>query len=269
MSIFNSLDSRAWIRERLKTFPQGGRGQLTAIARHLKVHNAWLSAILCGDRHFTPEQALELARFFGLPPLESKYLLLLINYERSTTIPLREHYKSELEQLKKNSLKISQRFPTERKLSEQEKSVFYSSWLFSAAHLFASTKKKGVSGTDLSRKFHIPLDRALQILAFLASHGFCEEIDGFFHHRPQSTFVEKGSPHLIRHHINCRMRAIQKSEALAENELMFSSLISLSKQDFQTIRERLAAMIGEVSQTVKKSPAEEVALLSLDFFYIE
>jgi uncharacterized protein (TIGR02147 family) len=269
MSVFSHLDSNKFLKERLKTFPQNGRGQLTAIAKKLKIHNAWLSAILSGERHFTQEQAFLLSQFLGLSTLETKYYLLLINFERASTPDLRAYYNKELEALRADSLQLAKRVREMRALTEEERSIFYSSWLYSAAHLYSTTKKNGITLNDLCERFKVSKANAAKVLSFLTETGFCEEKNGYYHHRPQSTFVEKGSPHLVRHHLNCRMKAMQKAESLAEEELMFSSQLSLARKDFKLFREKLAVLISDLAKAVKDSPAEDVALFNLDFFWVD
>ncbi|MNT19470.1 hypothetical protein D3C72_1547300 [compost metagenome] len=84
----------------------------------------------------------------------------------------------------------------------------------------------------------------------------------------QSTHLEKGSPFLIKHHGNWRVEAIQKSEVLTDEEMMFTANVSLNKEDFLKIRETLVKTIQDVLKTVKDSPAEDVANLNIDLFWM-
>jgi len=51
--------------------------------------------------------------------------------------------------------------------------------------------------------------------------------------------------------------------------MMFTSPVSLSREDFVKIRESLAGLLKSISQTVKDSPEEDIACLNIDFFWIE
>jgi hypothetical protein len=106
-------------------------------------------------------------------------------------------------------------------------------------------------------------------LRFLISAGICEERMGRYLMGVQSTFVENGSPFLLKHHSNWRIKALQKSEAISDTEMMYTGQFSLSKKDFNRIRERLAELLKEINKTVKESKAEEIASLNLDWFWIE
>ena len=84
----------------------------------------------------------------------------------------------------------------------------------------------------------------------------------------QSTHVERGSPHLLKHHSNWRIKAIQASEKLSAQELMYSGQVSLSEKDFVILRTEMTKFIETFLKTVHESPAEEIACLNLDWFWI-
>lgn len=65
------------------------------------------------------------------------------------------------------------------------------------------------------------------------------------------------------------MKAISRGEELSESELMFTGPVSLSKKDFEILREETIAFIKSFLDRVHASPAEEIACLNLDFFWIK
>ena len=95
------------------------------------------------------------------------------------------------------------------------------------------------------------------------------EKNGTFSSGPVATHLEKKSPHLIKHHTNWRLKAIQYAEQLSDQELMYSANISVSRKDFEIIREEFMAMIQKFVNIVKDSPAEDIAQFNLDFFWIK
>jgi len=71
---------------------------------------------------------------------------------------------------------------------------------------------------------------------------------------------------VVKHHANWRFRAIQKMDQREDSEMFFSSPMSISKSDFQRIREVFAKSIQAALEICKASPAEEVVCLNIDFF---
>ncbi len=95
------------------------------------------------------------------------------------------------------------------------------------------------------------------------------EANGVFSSGPVATHLEKKSPLLVKHHTNWRLKAIQYAEQLSDQELMYSANISVSRKDFERIREELMTTIQKFIGIVKDSPAEDIAQFNLDFFWIK
>jgi hypothetical protein len=51
--------------------------------------------------------------------------------------------------------------------------------------------------------------------------------------------------------------------------MMYTGQVSLSKEDFERIRETLSDALKDIMKTVKDSPADEVACLNIDWFWLD
>lgn len=269
MSIFEFSDYRAFIKKSLSLKPKSGRGELSKIAEHLGVHSTLISLIMNGDRELTLEQCFDLSQYFELNELETEYFSLLVQLSRAGNHRYQLFIKNKLKALKTEAQKISHRFTHDKVLSEEQKSIFYSSWIYSAARLFTSTHENGKTLEEVVERFDSPRPEILKVLNFLISAGLIEFEKDRYKMGAQRTFLAQGSPHLNKHHSNWRIKAIQKFDRLNEQELMFTSPISISKTDFHKIREQMAEILKGVSQTVKDSPAEDIACLNIDLFWID
>lgn len=267
MSIFKSSDYRQFIRQTVQGFPHGGRGEWARLAEHLNVNATMISQVLSGAKDFSIEQAQKVGLFFGLQKMELDYFILLVQIERAGTHELKTYYKEKQNELKKSALQMANRIPITRPLTDLERSIFYSSKFYSAIHLYCSLDE-GATVESLGQRFKLSRNRILEILQFLVSTQLCRHSDGRYFMDRQSTHVEKGSPFLLKHHSNWRLEAAQKSEQLTDEELMFTANVSLSKEDFALIRETMVNTIQKVLAKVKDSPAEEIANLNIDFFWI-
>jgi hypothetical protein len=153
-------------------------------------------------------------------------------------------------------------------LSDEQKSIFYSSALYSSIHLFTSLTAAGFTTDEIAARFEISRAKTQEILRFLIEAGLVLEAGGRHKMGTQSTHVEAGSPHLLKHHANWRVRAIQASETLSENELMYTVNVSLSKKDFEALREEMVQNIKKFLEKIYASPSEEIACFNLDWFWI-
>lgn len=269
MSIFSHQNYRDFLKSYVSSLPKHGRGEIGKMAKATSIHPTLLSLIFSGKRDLSPEQTHDLGAYLKLTELEADYFSLLVQHARAGNHRLKSHLKKKIVALQTESTKISRRFEHEKSLSEIERSVFYSSWLYSAVRLFTSVGEKGKTLDEITERFLQPRQRILGILNFLLSAGLVVQERERYKIGPLRTFLEQGSSHLVRHHSNWRDKAVQKADQVSEEELMFTSPISLSKSDFARVREEIAALLKSVSATVKDSPAEEIACLNVDLFWIE
>lgn len=238
------------------------------MANHLGVSSTYMSQVLSGSKTLTLEQALELGQYIGLSSIESEYFLIMIQTERAGTHRLKEHFSQKLEELKRKSLKLVNRVDAKRTLNDQEKSIFYSNALYSAIHIYCATYKKGRSVEEISQRFDLPRQRVTEILRFLTETNLCVEADGRFLTGTQSTHLEQGSPHLIKHYTNWRLRSLQAAESLREEELMYTMNIALSEKDFVLLREEMVQFIKSFLARALPSSSEEIACFNMDWFWI-
>lgn len=268
MSIFNFKETRSFLRNHINTLPKKGRGEASRIANYLGVSTTLISQVLSGEKSFTPEQTQNLITYLGLTSLEADYLTFMVQKERAGSTELKKFWNTKLDQIREQSLKISNRVKTDKILSDQERAIFYSTPLYSAIRLFTSVSEKGKSVADVCERFEVSRAKAVGILNFLTESGLCSEKDGRYFLGAQKTHLEQNSPYLLKHYSNWRTRAILYSESLIESELMYTATVSLSKKDFELLREEMAVFIKKFLDQVHKSPAEEIACFNMDFFWI-
>lgn len=266
--IFEFSEYRDFLKQYFKSLPKRGFGEAKKIANYLGVSSTYVSQILAGSKILTLEQATALGAYLGLSEIEADYFFYLVQNERAGTQELKKYCRRKLDDLRKKSLSLVARIEPNRKLNDQEKSVFYSSPLFSGVHVYCSTGKKGRTLDEISVRFELSRAKATEITRFLVEVGLCSENENHFFTTSQGTHLEQGSPHLLKHHANWRLRAIQSAENLAEDELMYTVNVSLSDKDFHYLREEMVDFIKKFLARIHPSPAEEIACLNIDWFRI-
>jgi hypothetical protein len=223
---------------------------------------------LAGSRDLTLEQGQLVAEFFGLASLETDYFILLLQIERAGTTKLKEYWGAKLAEVKKSSLQVEKRVHKDRILTDYEKSIFYSSWLYSAVRAYSSIGE-GQTFDSMVQKFNVPRTKLTEIIQFLVNSGLCVEENGLIKAGPQRTHLELSSPFISKHHGNWRNKAIQKTESLSSEELMYTAPLSISKKDFLSFREECIALVKLLHERVKKTSPEEIACFNLDLYWIE
>lgn len=252
----------------LNRLPKRGFGEAKKIAEHLRVSSTFISHVLSGAKSLSLEQAMLLGPYFGLSDVEFDYFIHLVEFDRAGSDELKKYFKRKIDDLKKKSLKLVDRIETKRVLSEKEKSIFYSSSLFSMIHIFTATHNDGRSLEDICRRFEISRQKAADIIRFLVESGLCIEHNDRFKIGTQGTHLEQGSSYLLKHHTNWRLRAVAAAENLSEQELMYTVNVALSVKDFNILREEMGDFVKRFLDRVYPSPSEELATLNMDWFWI-
>jgi uncharacterized protein (TIGR02147 family) len=265
-SIFGFSDYRLFLKFYIKQLPQS-RGILKTWADHLGVHSTMISQVMMGKRDYNEDQALELARFMGLSKIEIEYFLEQVRLARAGTVSLRRHIEDRMNDLKSRALQLSERLQVDRTLGEQESSVFYSSWIYSAVRM-CCTLGDGLTVDEIALKLQTERDIIIKALNFLRETGFVKQNGACYVIGTQYTHLAKSSPYLTRHHSNWRLKALQKADQISDQELMYTSVFSISKKDFETLRESLVLVIQHFLKSVKASEGEVVACFGLDLFKV-
>jgi len=264
--IYNFNDYKLFLRSYIEQMPKRGRGVLSRLAAAMDMTSAQMSHVMQGGRDLTLEQALKGASYLGLTTTESDYFIEMVIFARAGTRDLKEFARRRLTVLKGQGLQLKNQVPEHRVLSDAEKAQFYSSWIYSAVRLMSSIQPLQLE--QIMEIFALERTRASEIINFLCESGLCVQTDKGSIMGPQTTFVAKNSPFVFKHHANWRLKALEQVEQNREDELYFTSPVSLSQKDFERMMVKITDLIKEFSACVKESPAEAVACLNIDFFHV-
>ena len=267
MLIYAFDDYKKFCRAYIAKLPKQGHGELARIAKRLEVNAALISQIINGPKDFTTEQALELATFWGLRSNASDFFVLLVERERAGTNNLKALLTRRIEAGRSNGLLVKEVVRTDHLMSEEAKATFYSSWSYAAARLLASIP--GQHREAIATRLRMTRVETAKLLEFLENQGLVVIEGEALAIGPNRTHLEFGSPFLSRHHLNWRLKGLQKIESLrGDSELMFTAPLVISRNDFAKLRERLLEVVKELSEKVKDSPSENLYCLNIDLFEV-
>ena len=83
---------------------------------------------------------------------------------------------------------------------------------------------------------------------------------------PSSTHLEASSPLVSRHHVNWRIKGIEKTTALSSEELFVTLPCSISEKGIEQIRKEIVSVIDRIVRIIDEAPAEQLACLNVDLF---
>lgn len=267
-SLFDYNHYTDFLKDWIKNQPKNGRGIMKTWSELLRVEPSVLSQIISKKRKMNLDQAYELSTFLNLSEIESEYFFTLIDLENANTYKLRNHLHRKLSKIKKDSLNLSNRVKHNKKLSTEQQAQFYSSWIYSAVNLATSIGEKETPET-IADRLNLSREKIIEVLNFLLECGLVKQELGVYKMGNENTFLDKSSPFLVKHHANWRMKAIQRSDLLTDEELMFTAPLSISKKDFSLVREEIVKLIARIGEVVQESESDQLAVFQTDFFLIK
>lgn len=258
---------RGFVRSYLEKRAPRARGEVTKLATFLGVHPTFVSQVLGDTKEFSAEQAMAVANYLELGDSEKKYFLLLVQRDRAASKDLREFYTKELQAFRQSMTHLEKQLAAHRSLSDADRSVFYASWIYSAIRLFCSIGK-GKTVEEVCEHFDLNRAQALSYLDFLLSRELIKYEQNRYQLGSQHTHLEPKSPFAVRHHMNWRMKALQRHDNLEEYEVAFTAPMSISHEDYMRVREKIHQCIKESIAIAKDSDAEDVAFLTIDWLKV-
>lgn len=267
MKIFEFTDYKEFVRFRIEAMPNKGRGQFRQLAEALRMHTTLVSQVFNGDRNLTLEQACELSQFWGLNELETEMMLALVQYERAGTDLLKQALQLQIESIRNKADQLVHRLPKDKELSEQDQAIFYSNWYYSGIRLLTSVPSLR-SIDALAEHLNLPKPLVSRVVSFLLETGLCVEKNGEITMGPQRTHLSSESPLITRHHMNWRVKEIEKVDTLDPKELMFTAPMSISHKDSRKVRKAILNFADEISDIVSKTKPEKLSCLNVSWFDI-
>jgi len=267
-ALYEYRDYKDYLRDESERRGQRS-GFKSGLAQASRCNNAYVSAVLKGKAHFSLEQAERLCRFLGFSEEESHYFLLLVQRGRAGTTALQLYFDQQIHVLKEQNLNVQKRLGVKDRLSKQDQSQYYSSWMYAAIHVALSVPRLNRSPEVLAQYFNLPLGTVKKVLDFLLAVGLGVRQGGTYAIGSRHIHLGNDSENIIRHHSNWRQQVMRCLELRSsERGLNYSSAVALSREDALKVREILLQAVKSSVETILKSPEEEVFLLSADFMPI-
>jgi uncharacterized protein (TIGR02147 family) len=265
--LFEFDDYKAYLKAAIEAKPKQGRGVRLAMARHVACPVSHISQVLSGSSHFSMEQGESVNEFMGHTEEEAQFFLLLLQFSRAGTAPLRKRLESQIRQVNQKRLILKERLKVNHSLRAEDQARFYSSWQYAAVHVIVSIEKFQTKEA-ISEYFDISLRRAGDILEFLSSLGLVvKKPSGRYEMGTARIHLGNDSPMISKLHANWRLKAVQSMESdLVEDDLHYSSAVTISERDRGKIKSLLVNTIAEIKGIIKDSKEEGIHSFCLDFF---
>ena len=265
MSIYNYLNYRQFILERFED--KFFKKRKTDLASFLGCGPGFVSQALSeGQTHFSSEPIFKVALFLELDQEETEYLLTIHQYEKSGSEDLKSYLKDKILNLQKEKKEIDSKIKkTDRKLSDIEKSIYYSHWAYMAIHMAVSLPHLKTA-KQIASYLHLDFKFVEVVLDYLLDTGLISKENSRLSIGKTRIHLDRHSPLIKSLHQNMRQKAIESLINTNDFNLNYSSILVLSREDSLKIRSMILDLIKKKEEILIPSPEEEMVVFNIDYF---
>lgn len=262
--VFEFKDYKAYLAQALGT-TGAQRGIRSKLAHHLGCQVSFLSQVLNGNTHISLEHAMRISRFLQHTKDEAQYFLLLVEEGRAGTKDLKDFFKEQMETILEKRKEIRGRIKSTEVLDLEAQTKYYSAWYYAAIHVALSIPELQTPQA-LSENLKLPLLKITSALEFLQGVGLAVLNKGKYEIGPTRIHLSHASSLISNHHTNWRLQSLQSLEKEDPENLHYSSVYSLAKNDIPKIRQILVETIEKLESQILKSKEQELICINLDLF---
>jgi uncharacterized protein (TIGR02147 family) len=265
-SIFSYLSYISFIKNQIKS-NQGIYGYKAQLAEAAGCQRSFISQVLTGKVHLTHEHAIGLALFWNLSTTEHYYFVNLVLLGRTGSKRIKDHLLKKLEQARRDQENLVKRIENKTVLPEHDAAIFYSGWQYLAVNILLTIAKyRNVKA--IAQRFEVSEAFVLQTLKQLEKLALVSNVGDGWVPVNNTIHVPRDSQFNTLNHSNWRQRAMQNSFLAREEDIHYTSVCSISAEDFQKIRQLMFSLIDDSRKIISPSPEEELYCLTCDWFKV-
>jgi len=266
MDVFTFKTYKAFLNDYIKSNKY--KGLISEIARVCGCDRTYISQVLNGKADLLPDHMIKLCEHLQLSELETDYLMQLLLKDRASTPFAKNLFEAKIKKLKDISSELSQKVKQQKdaaEISEEFKTLYYSNWLFSAIHTLTSISEFQTVD-KIADKLNLSESTVLQYLKSLIEMGLVNKNKDKYLHNGNSIYLKRDAAQVYSLHLQVRIESVKRS--YEKNDLHFTNVFSVSKDDVEVIRNQITTFIETHRKTVHNSGAETACVFACDFFVI-
>lgn len=264
-TIFTYNDYKKYFNAWVEQQPKAGYGEYRRVAQALNLSTTMISQVFKAEKHLSMEMAADLCDYLNLNDDETDYFLLLVEYQKAGSFKLRTKLERQLKKAQEKAAKLENKVKKDIELSEQDKTIYYSSWVFQAVRLL--TDIDGASDVEnIAARLNLPKNLIQKVIQFLLETNLCKKEKGLLKMGPAITHINAKSPMVSRHHLNWRLRGHQQMTFNDEKNFFATVPMVLSEELADKFRQELPQFIQNIAAEIGPSKSEVVRCLNIDYF---
>lgn len=264
-TIFAYNDYKKFFNAWVELKPKNGYGEYRKVSQALNLSTTMISQVFKSDKHLSMEMAADLCDYLGLTDDETDFFLLLVEYQKAGSLKLKIKLERQIKKSQEKSAKLESKVKKDIELSDGDKVIYYSSWLFQAVRLLSDIDGFGDADV-IALRLNLPKNQIQKVIHFLLETNLCKREKGLLKMGPAITHINSKSPMVSRHHLNWRLRGHQQMTFNDEKNFFATVPMVLSVELAEKLRQELPQFIQNITSEIVSSKSEVVRCLNIDFF---
>ncbi len=266
-TVFDFKDYKSF----LLALNQEGGFSITQLAEAAGCQRSYLSRVINGPLHLTPDQCFLLATFLHLNESEAQHLHSLLEYDRASAQAYRQNIASRIKREKAKHLELKSQVRGQIPIANHEANLnwqtYYSSWIYAALHIAVSVPSLQTL-ESLASRFRLESSMLESYLTRLQVMGLVEHKDQKWKWKSGDIHLPKENPLTTHSHQNWMFKAQESIQLRDPQSIHYSVVQSLSAEDYDELLRTITKWINDFNKKTGPSRPEEVACLHLDFFKV-
>jgi len=262
--LFNYTDYKKYLNDQIDQ-NEHVRGYKSLLADAAGCQRSFMSQVLNGPVHITPDHAVGLAGFFKFGPDATEFYIELVHYGRAATPALRGHLAKRLKAIQTKMKEESVRINNPELEEIEHQAIYYSHWYWTAVHMLAGMKNYNTE-KQIADRLHLPPEMIKQALNQLANMGLVAKDKGAWKSTGKNIHAPAESLYSWLHHDSWRAKAGENFRKRPPGAVHFTGVYTLSKADMEKVGDLTLDLMDNIQKIVGPSPEEDAACLCLDWF---
>lgn len=267
MSVYDHSDYKSYLKSIIEE-NQEVRGYQTKLASAAGCQRAYISQVLRGIAHLTPDQAVALCQYWNFDETQTDYYLELVSLARAGTQLLRDKILRRIHTIRSSISAVETRINRSEYLATEDQYIYYSSWHWAAVHVLSSIPSFQ-SATSISERLSMRTQAVEKTLHELHRMGVLNKNkNGLWSPAKKNLFLPRTSQMTHMNHTNWRLMALSDVHTDSGDSIHYSTLHALSKDDIRRLKTLLLNFIDDSKRIVEHSPEEEMVCVNCDLFVV-
>lgn len=241
---------------------------MAALAAQMGVRPSHLTNVLKERSHFSADQIYAICEELELADEDSRYLNLLMEWERSANAKRKEKLHQDIQKIRDQKLRLAKQLkakPMEMTSSDSE--AYYLDPNVEFIHLFLGTKNAPSSTKAIAELWQLDADYVGGIVQFLINKGLVQLQRGRWSVKPIHQLLPTSSPLCRPQQVLKRLRMLDIIQKKSRDEIYaFNATLTMTEDTKLAIQAKFVDFLKEVESAVLESESENIYHLQFDLF---